>query len=424
MAEIVNGTTGGKHVVDGPLTTELSAIAAPNLLLNEIDRQIVKVRPMATPIDQITRHATAKRAGSMVVNYWSVDTKPTGAALVGDYDEEDFEPSPTAQTQTITLKTDNDEIFDASDTVLVEGCSGYESDGVTQSKDYLMLYVLDRNTNGIVVTAVNGKKIGNYAGCVPTLYEGVRLLRMGRAATELDVQSPQFEALPKRLENNCQIFKMQVEQSTLQRMSRKEVGWSMSDQEEAAIYDMRLGMEKSFLFGTRGRVWDPEKKEHVLFTGGIWSQAGGDFVYTLNSGFGANEVLALMKQCFTGNAGSRRKILIAGSALISDICKLDTTRVILANESVSKWGIDFTELRSKFGTLYILLSEVFDEMNRSHHGIVIDPEYLVKYTHLPFSAESLNLKASGTRNTDALVMTEASCVVLRYPAAHVRITTV
>jgi hypothetical protein len=59
---------------------------------------------------------------------------------------------------------------------------------------------------------------------------------MGRAASELDVQSPQFEALPKKSRNLCQIFKMQVEQSTLQRLANKEVGWTMSDQEEAAIY--------------------------------------------------------------------------------------------------------------------------------------------------------------------------------------------
>ncbi len=95
--------------------------------------------------------------------------------------------------------------------------------------------------------------------------------------------------------------------------------------------------------------------------------------------------------------------------------------MISAGESVSKWGIDFTELRSKFGTLYLLLSEIFDECGMPDNGLVIDPEYIQKYSHIPFSAESLNLKASGMRNTDALVMSEASCLVLRYPKAHMRI---
>ena len=217
-------------------------------------------------------------------------------------------------------------------------------------------------------------------------------------------------------------IKMQVEQSTLQRLANKEVGWTMSDQEEAAIYDMRLGMEKSFLFGTARQMWDPVKKENIFFTGGIWNQAGKETSLQLSVELTPEKMVDLMREAFTGNAGSKRKILIGGSGLISRISKLDYTRVITAGQHVSKWGIDFTELRSKFGCLYLLLSEVFDEVGMENDGIIIDPEYLQKYTHIPFSTEQLNLKKSGVRNVDALVMTEASCLVLRYPKAHMRIT--
>ena len=60
---------------------------------------------------------------------------------------------------------------------------------------------------------------------------------------------------------------MQVEESTMQKLANKEVDWTMNDQEEAAVYDMRLGMEKSFLFGVKARVWDNNKKENVMLTG-------------------------------------------------------------------------------------------------------------------------------------------------------------
>ena len=36
---------------------------------------------MSTPIDQISRFAGSKHSGSMVVDYYSVDTKPTTALL-------------------------------------------------------------------------------------------------------------------------------------------------------------------------------------------------------------------------------------------------------------------------------------------------------------------------------------------------------
>ena len=213
---------------------------------------------------------------------------------------------------------------------------------------------------------------------------------------------------------------MQVEQSLLQKLSNKEVPWTMSDQEEAAIYDMRLGMEKSFLFGYKKKMWDPNKKEQVYFTRGIWKQAGKQWNYTTPS-FTREQLVELMRQTFTGNNGSKRKILLGGSKLIGYLSNLDYDRVVLSRESVSKWGIDFTQLTSKFGTLYTLLSEVFDEVGMSENGIIIDPEYIQKYVHIPFTTEQLNLKSSGVRNTDALVMTEASCLVLRYPKSHMRI---
>ena len=50
---VVAGVAGGKHVGGEPLTLELSREASPDLLRNEIDERIVKIRPMATPIDQI-----------------------------------------------------------------------------------------------------------------------------------------------------------------------------------------------------------------------------------------------------------------------------------------------------------------------------------------------------------------------------------
>ena len=419
---LIAGVAGGKHVVDGPLSTDVAREGSPELLLNEIDSQIVKIRPMATPVDQLSRCAGAKHTGSMMVDYYNVDTKPTSTTLKEDVPEPVNDSDPDNITK-VKIKTENNEIFDVSDTILVQGVSGYEADGTTLSINDLVLYVVkkDADTGEIQVMAVNGKKVGSVPNCVPGIYSGTTLIRMGRAASELDVMSPQFEALPQKARNFCQIFKCQIEQSTLMKMANKEVPWNMSDQEEAAIYDMRLGMEKSFLFGVKQKLWDPIKKENILFTGGIWYQAGKDFNYNPDN-FNQSEVVDMMREAFTGNAGSKRKILIGGSGLIGRLNKLEYSKVLTAGDNVVKWGIDFSEIRSKFGTLYVLLSEVFDEVGMPDNGMVIDPEYLQKYSHIPFSTEALNLKASGVRNVDALVLTEASCLVLRYPKAHMRIS--
>ncbi|MDE5629579.1 MAG: DUF5309 domain-containing protein [Muribaculaceae bacterium] len=416
----VPGTAGGTHVAGAPLTTTQIEQASPELLRNDIDRRIVKVRPMSTPIDQLSRCGNIRRADSMTVEYYSVDTKATETTVKETY--------PGGEGQRISddialhvIKTDADAIFDVSETILVPDVAGYAAEG--EEAMPLVLYVTGKGAGGgIEVSAVNPPVVGMEGERhMPRLSKGVRLVRMGRAATELDVQTPQFAALPRKARNNCQIFKMQVEQSTLARLAGKEVEWSLSDQEEAAIIDMRLGMEKSFIFGSPARIFDTTKNEYIYLTGGIWGQAPRNHKLKLE-GMTENDLVALCSAAFTGNNGSKRKILIAGTGLMEALSKLEHSKVIRSGETKVKWGIEFKEFVSNFGTLYIVHSEIFDQCGHVYDGFVVDPNYITKYVHVPFSAERLDLRRSGQRNTDAVVITEASCLVLRYPNAHMRVT--
>ncbi len=408
--QIITTDNGNRHITDGPLTTAAIREAAPSLLLNEIDQRIVRIRPMATPIDQISRMIGSRPASSMIVEYYSVDTRPMSAKV---------KTAPTAfdsaDNKTFTLATDNDRIFAPTDTLLFPQITVTTDSG---KEHPLILYVVDNNiSSGMKVVALNPADKSK----VPQITAGKTIVRMGRAAAELDVQTPQFEALPVKEKNYCQIFKTQVEQSTFAKLSAKEVGWTFSDQEEVAIMDMRLGMEKSFLFGSMARLTDPNKYDDVLFTEGIWNQAGNELLLELTD-FNDKAILTIMRSAFTGEAaGSTRKILVAGTEMIEAINQLDYTKVIRASDTVTHWGIDFSELHSKFGTLFVIHSEVFDQCGHSADGLIIDPQYLTKYTHVPFKVEHLDLKRSGLRNTDALVATEASCLVLRHPKAHVRV---
>lgn len=423
MSENVNiapGAAGGRHVSGAPATTENIRTASPDLLRNAIDRRIVKVRPMSTPVDQLTRCAASRHATAMTVEYYSVDTKQTQATLL-EASTNNGKDRGDGFVSAI-LKTSADTIFDVSETVLVPSVAGTASEGGVTVP--LMLYVVCRPSDGgVEVVALNGPSrttIDQVLHEVPMLPQGTALVRMGRAATELDVQTAQFSAMPRKASNNCQIFKMQVEESTMAKLAGKEAGWSFSDQEEAAIIDMRLGMEKSFIFGSRGKYFDPVKNENVYFTGGIWGQAPRSAELDLDT-LTEGDLIDLCSKAFTGNNGSKRKILIAGTRLMEALSKLQYSKVLSAGETRVKWGIEFKEIVSNFGTLYVLHSEVFDACGHAADGFILDPNYLTKYVHVPFQAEKLDLRASGQRNTDAVVLTEASCLVLRYPQAHIRV---
>ncbi|MGN1264661.1 MAG: hypothetical protein ACI4UL_02485, partial [Muribaculaceae bacterium] len=82
---LVAGIEGGEHVVNGPVTTDVVHQSGSDYLLSEIDKQITRIRPMATPIDQLSRLAGAKHSGSMVVDYYNVDTKPTSTTTKEAY---------------------------------------------------------------------------------------------------------------------------------------------------------------------------------------------------------------------------------------------------------------------------------------------------------------------------------------------------
>ena len=72
---VVTKGASGAQVIDGPLTVPAAREGSPSLLLNEIDSRVVKVRPMATPVDQISRMVGSRPASSMIVDYYSVDSK-------------------------------------------------------------------------------------------------------------------------------------------------------------------------------------------------------------------------------------------------------------------------------------------------------------------------------------------------------------
>lgn len=396
---LTDGVSNGVHVSGVPLTTEVTNQAVPGLLTNAIDKAVVKIRPMATPIDQISRMGHVRSVDSMDVDYYSVDTRVDSDSVIS---AEVSAETAGDDNPLYVLTVSHPSRFEATETF------GYGADGVDS-----VGYVVEKNADGTLLCA-------SVKGDLSELASGGKIIRMGRAATQLDVQSPQFSALPVKNTNYCQIFKMQIEQSVVMKLSHKEIGWDFTDQQEAAVYDMRMGMEKQFLFGKKAKVYDPRKQETVTFTGGIWDQAGKEIDVTLN-GFDSKALVDMLRQAFTDNSGSRRKVLIAGSELIAALNRIEHTHVITARDQVTAWGIDFSELQSKFGRLYVVFSDIFDAMGMAGNGIIVDPEYIQKHVFIPFNAERLDLRGSGQRNTEAMVLTEASCLTLRYPEAHARV---
>ena len=413
----ISGNEGGLTVTEG-------SQAVPELYLSDIDKRITKIRPMATPIDQISRYAKSLDCESMEVKYYSVGTKPVKTTLTTEV---------TKQTSgtSLTIEVADEAMFDESDTIRVVGVKGYiDGNEDKPSTQDLVLHVIgaSESTGQPVVYAVNGlKATDGQPVWVPAIPADTVLIRLGKACAEIDAQTAAFANVPNAETQYCQNFMMQVEQSTFDKIAAKEVDWTFSDLEEDAVYDMRMGQEGSFLFGAKAKIKHPRKKKYTWFTEGIWWQAGKDItvgVYnsaTKEAEISDDELVDITKNLFTGTGvGNKRKILFAGSNLLAAFSKIKSDKFRL-KESVEVWNLKFKSFDTDFGEVLVMHHELFDQNDMADYGLAMDPAFLTKKTHVSWARNVLDLKTAGIRNTDAVVIQEVCCLYLRYKKAHARI---
>lgn len=401
----------------------------PEFYTKDIDKRITKIRPMATPIDQISRYAKAQPSDSFEVKYYSVGTRPISCKT---------SEVVAAQTSgaSISLPVDDVNMFTLDDTIRVVGVKGlYDENGVAydasdENTPDLVLCVCGRNdsTSMPTVYAVNGNlDAKKQATLVPAIPSGTTLVRMGKACGELDVQTGRFNNIPTAETQYCQNFMIQVEQSTFDKIAAKEVDWSFSDIEEDGIYDMRLSQENTFLFGVKNKIYHTTKNGMATwFTGGIWWMAGkdievGEWDADKKCAVISDENLVdITKDLFVGTGiGNKRKILFCGSDMLSAFSKIKSDKFRL-KDTVEVWNLKFKSWDTDFGEVLTIHHELFDANGMSDYGFAMDPEYLTKKTHVSWSRNILDLKKAGIRNTDAVVIQEVACLYLRYAKAHAR----
>lgn len=406
----------------------------PNFYMQDVDKRIVKIRPMATPIDQISRYAKASSTSSFEVKYYSVGTRPISCAIKTTMTNGS---NKALEMPSVILEVDDPNMFTLDDTIRVVGIKGItNSKGVAYNSAEevvpdLMLCVCGRDpgSNKPAVYAVNGKKENGVGQPIwlPDIPAGTKLVRMGKACGELDVQTGRFNNIPTPEVQYCQNFMIQVEQSTFDKIAEKEVNWSFSDIEEDGIYDMRLAQENTYLFGVKNKINHVAKEGMATwFTGGIWYMAGKDIeVGEWDSEkecavITDDNLVDITKDLFIGTGiGNKRKILFCGSDMLTAFSKIKSDKFRL-KDTVEVWNLKFKSWDTDFGEVLTIHHELFDANGMSDCGFALDPEYLSKRTHVNWSRNVLDLKKAGVRNTDAVVIQEVACLYLRYAKAHAR----
>ena len=416
MAAVAEGVEGvGKHVTGEPHDTDVERAEAPGLIHDPIDQEIVKMFQSAIPIEQITRMSQSQTVKGMRYKYYSADTRPfvavTQAAVAGG-----------SVSATLTLSPAN--IFDWTDVLYLPDVAGYNSKtGAYDSTTPLRLYIVKGGSEGFVVQAINGEPTndGTESMNIPAIPAGTKVIRLGHAASEGDVQTPPYTALPSKEENYMQIFKSQVLESTISMESEREVNWTPTDTDELNIHNMRKEIELTYLFGAKGYIRNENTRRYVYTCEGIYSQImrNGQVIGYDPNNFDENDLVDMSKNIFTGNNGSSDRLMLAGSEFIATLAKLPSIQRNIDATSVERvFGYTWNKIVTNFGTLHMLMHPLFDEVGISDQAIVIDKQYLQKKVFRPMSRLALDLIASGVYDGKSTVLTEISSICLKYGKCH------
>lgn len=437
MANASNIPDAGVTEAGAPQTDATAGIATEtagrafgdaDFYLTDVDKRIVKIRPMATPVDQISRYAKSSHTDSFEVKYYSVGTREIKCATTAK-----MEAMTSGASAVLPISDVN--MFTLDDTIRVVGVkalTNYKGVAYNPAKEIvpdLVLCVCGKDNNNLpIVYAVNGNVDSNGQPIlIPEIPAGTTLVRMGKSCGELDVQTGRFNNLPTAEVQYCQNFMMQIEQSTFNKIAAKEVNWDFSDIEEDGIYDMRIAMENTFLFGDKNLIKHPSKDNMAQwFTKGIWWMAGKDIevgewddekkVAVISD----ENLVDITKDLFVGTGlGNKRKIMFCGSDMLTAFSKIKSEKFRL-KDSVEVWNLKFKSWDTDFGEVLTIHHELFDINGMSDCGFAMDPEYLSKKTHVSWGRSILDLQTAGIRRTDAVVIQEVSCLYLRYAKAHAR----
>lgn len=442
LAHLLWASGGASLAIAAPVgMVDVASAEAQGLNMQDVSQEITKMNPDRYPLDTIMRNYAKKvrRVSSQECKYYQQSAKPmqdmldasvhgTGASAA----------SPTSSYSvggqgiaSIFVQVKNAKIWRPKDTLLMRelemNCDGTGKlviDGGDSVYYDQMFYVAQKSGAVLELVPIGGMKgSGSMSGTyiVPSFDASVTLYRMGSAMAEKDAKTEPFAMLPASSVNYCQNFMCQIEQSTFEKMTKKEVPVSFSDQEVDMLYNMRGEIESSFIWGEKF-IYD-NGGDRTYFTEGItrqikkvlmYGEGGGDLTLT------AQEYTAWMKSLFTGNDGSTDRVLLAGADLIAAIELLRESQKQISGNTVQETylGVKCTSIVSTFGVLHIVHAPLFDEQGWSAKGLAFDPEHIYKEEFQPMIAKDLDFKSSGEKNADAKMLQEVSCLVLRYPDCH------
>lgn len=420
-AEVTETTTSGPNeyaAVDG--TTVVSAVAPSTTVVengyldDDLDKQIIKVRPQDTPIDTFTRSiANNVKSESWEAGGWEIGTRETRDTVATAY---------VAGTSTANvLVVDNVDMWKPGDTFIIHEYSSSEDKGpmVDGSSNPVQCLVksIDAANNKLSV-----QRVGTLSATLPNIGEDYILCRLSPAVSELEASVEGFAIQPSERHYYNQTHMTQVEESVIHSLLKKKVAMDFSVYKEQTLWDFKRGMELSNLFGVGG-LSKNAKGELVHLATGLWWQMNQQQSVDYSAAMTDQDWNAIGKAIFEGNNGADRRLLFAGNDLLAQIANAKSySKQLEAKSTELVLGLRVYKIETPFGELLVKPMGSLFEGYFSKCGMVIDPNFVKKYVMEPLQTTTLDLDRTGQRRVEnAVRIHETYSLFLENLPCHMKI---
>ena len=394
-AEVTETTTAQSSeyaAVDG--TTVVSAAAPstdvvePSYKEEDLDKQIVKIRPQDTPIDTFTRSI----ANNQPCKSWEAGGMEIGTRETRDTVKADASASATS------IKVDNPDMWKPGDTFIVHGHSGANDSGPKLDGSGLPVECLIKSISDDTLTIQRSG--ATLSAAIPAIAEDDILVRLSPAVSELEASVEGFAIQPSTRKYFNQTHMTQVEESVIHALLKKKVAMDFGVYKEQTLWDFKRGMELSNLFGVGGLAKNA-KGELVHLATGLWWQMSQQSSVDYSDAMSDQDWNALGRAIFEGNNGADRRLLFAGNGLLEQIANVKSYQKQLeAKNTEMVLGLRVFRIETPFGELLVKPMGSLFEGYYAKCGMVIDPNFVKKYVMEPLQTTQLDLNKTGQRRVD------------------------
>lgn len=429
----------GAAVVASGETPTTTHLEDAGIFEQDISKEVTKLNPDRFPLDTIMRnYAKTKPAKSQEVIFYQRSAKAigdtiataSGSGLTFGDPACSYAYSSGDGLLKIYIQPGTPALWRLHDTLVMRnltlpGTADNPELGSAGTRKYDVAFFVSGKQGDVLELTPLGGVFGTGANknkpVVPDFDQSTKLYRMGQAKSEMAMQTDPLAIYPEPTEQYLQNFMAQIEESTFHKLQQKKVDFTFSDMEVDSVESMRAEMEMSSIWGEKRVIKDGNDKTY--FTGGIVRSIGKILEY----GTGGEDrtitdemYMSWLKDIFTGNSGSKERVLLAGSGLIKalELFRVKVKEVAINSSSEEYLGVRVTKIFSTFGTLRVAHAPLFDESGWEDYGITLDIQYLVKREFVPLTATELEFKKTGTKNATGKVLQEVSGLTLRYPDCH------